>query len=167
MGHWYKGPDGIPAMIGVEDQGGYGKVVLAYLRDGHEGRRAYMNLYRHRDYDDRKKKLKRKLGFPMTSATRPKVIAELAKWVNNRLLPWVPRRFSVEARTFIRASTRPSPRAQDGSNDDVVMALGIALEMYAQYGEHKFDVRKKNVTPASQAERHEDRRPVGQADPRR
>jgi hypothetical protein len=167
LGNWYRGPDKIPAMIGVEDQGGYGKVVLAYLRDGHEGRKPYMNLYRHRDYDDRKKKLKTKLGFPMTVATRPKVVAELSRWVNNRLLPWVPRRFSVEARTFVRASTRPSPRAQDGSHDDVVMCLGIALEMYSQYGEHKYDIRKQNVAPVDQRERTRDLRPVGTADPRR
>lgn len=166
LGNWYKSKDG-PAMIGVEDQGGYGKVVIAYLRDGHEGRKPYMNLYRHRDYSDRKKKLKNPYGFPMTSATRPKVVAELGNWVNNHIFPWVTRRFAVEARTFVRTDTRPSPRAADGTNDDVIMAWGIALEMYSRYGEHKRDIRKKTFVPATLADRTEDLRPVGAADPRR
>jgi hypothetical protein len=167
LGFWYLGPDRIPAMIGVEDQGGYGKVILAYLRDGHEGRRPYMNLYRHRKYDDRKKKIVSKLGFPMDSSTRPKVCAELGRWVNNRLLPWVPLQFLREARTFVRQDTRPSPRASEGNNDDVVMSLGIGLEMYAIYGDFKHDVKKKNLSEADPADRYKDRRPVGTADPRR
>jgi hypothetical protein len=166
LGVWYRA-DRIPAMIGVEDQGGFGKVVLAYLRDGHEGRKPYMNIYRHRAYDDRKRKHKSKLGFPMNNSTRPKVVSELSRWVNQRLFPWVTRRFSVEARTFIRASTKPSPRAADGSHDDVVMAWGIALEMYSQYGEHKHDIRKTNTIPSERAAMKEDPRPVGAADPRR
>jgi hypothetical protein len=158
LGNWYAGPGGIPALVGVEDQGGYGKVVIAYLRDGHEGRKPYSNLYRHREYDDRTKKFKKKLGFPMNTQTRPKIVAELGQWVNRRLWPWVTRRFSVEARTFIRASTRPSPRAADGSNDDVVMAWGIALELFSQYGEHPHDIRK-TITVAQE-------RPVMETDPR-
>lgn len=166
LGNWYKCGK-IPAMIGVEDQGGYGKVVIAYLRDGHEGRRPYMNLYRHREYDDRKKKLKSKLGFPMNVSTRPKIVSELGQWVNKRLFPWVTRRFSVEARTFIRANSRPSPRAADGSHDDTIMSCGIALEMYSVYGEHPDDIRKKNVMPTERSASKEDPRTVATGDPRR
>ena len=135
------------ALVGVEKGGGYGDTVIAYLRDGHEGRKSYINLYRHRAYDDRKKKLKTTYGFPMQAATRAKVVAELARWVNERQLPWVSRRFSVEARTFVRRDTRPSPRHADGANDDAVFALGIALEMYSGYGDHKHDVRKTQAAP--------------------
>jgi hypothetical protein len=166
LGHWYRGPDKIPALIGVEDMGGYGKVVIAYLRDGHEGRRPYMNLYRHREYDDRKKKLKSKVGFPMSAATRPKVVAELGTWVNKRLFPWVTRTFRKEARTFVRQDTRPSPRAAEGTNDDVVIAWGIALELYSVKGEHKHDIRKKNVS-TERPTMTEDPRPVALGDPRR
>lgn len=169
LGNWYRGADGIPAMIGVEDQGGYGKVILAYLRDGHEGRKPYMNLYRHRQYDDRKRKHVSKLGFPMNASTRPKVVAELGQWVNRRLWPWITRRFAVEARTFVRQDTRPSPRASDGTNDDTIMAWGIALEMFSAYGEHPHSIKKKTHIPSSREEgagRYHDDRPVGD-DPRR
>jgi hypothetical protein len=103
----------------------------------------------------------------MNAATRPKVTAELGRWVNKRLFPWVTRQFRVEARTFVRMDTRPSPRASEGNHDDVIMAWGIALEMYSVYGEHAHDVRKKNLATADPATRYEDRRPVGTADPRR
>jgi hypothetical protein len=81
----------------------------------------------------------------MSSTTRAKVVAELAQWVNEKELPWVTRRFSVEARSFVRRDTRPSPRHADGANDDAVLALGIGLEMYAAHGQHKYDVRKKQA----------------------
>jgi len=167
LGNYYRGPDRIPALIGVEDQGGYGKVVIAYLRDGHEGRKAYLNLYRHREYDDRKKKMKAKYGFPMNSATRPKVVAELKDWVNKRLFPFVTRTFAWECRTFVRQDTRPSPRAAEGNNDDVVMAWGIALELYSAYGEHAHSIKKKNTVAQERQAMKEDPRPVGSADPRR
>ena len=162
LAEWYN-----HALIAVEDQGGYGKVVIAYLRDGHEGRKSYINLYRHKEYDDRKKKLKVKYGFPMGAASRAKVVAELARWINGKQLPWLPRRAVIESRTFVRQPTRPSPRHADGSHDDAVMSLGIALEVYDSRGEHKHDVKKKNLKPADPAERTKDRRPVGAADPRR
>jgi hypothetical protein len=163
LAEWYN-----HALVGVEDQGGYGKVVIAYLRDGHSGRKSYINLYRHREYDDRKKKLKIKYGFPMGAASRAKVVSELARWINGKELPWLPRRAVIEARTFVRQPTRPSPRHADGANDDAVMSLGIALEMFDARGDHKHDVRKKqNALTVDQAERTRDQRPVGAADPRR
>ncbi len=137
------------ALVAVEKGGGYGDTVIAYLRDGHEGRKSYINLYRHRAYDDRKKKLKTTYGFPMTAPTRAKVVSELAQWINTRQIPWVSRRFSAEARTFVRRDTRPSPRHSDGAHDDAVFALGIALEVYSRYGDHPHDVRKLQKAPVS------------------
>ena len=126
-GEWYN-----HALIGVEKGGGYGDTVISYLRDGHEGRRSYINLYRHRAYDDRRKKLKTSYGLPMTAATRAKVVAELARWVNGKALPWVSRRFSVEARTFDLRGF-PATTAVDGgrlswsyTTDDVGNIAAIA-----------------------------------------
>ena len=137
LGRWFN-----TALIAPEKGGGYGDVVVAYLRDGHEGRPPYPRVYRHRRYDDPSRKYADQLGFPMHEKTRAKVISELSEWFDGKLFPWVTRRFLVEARTFVRADTRPSPRAADGSNDDAIMAWGIALEMYSQYGEHRRDIRK-------------------------
>ena len=138
LGVWYN-----MGLIAVEKGGGYGDVVIAYLRDGHEGRKPYLRLYRHRAYDDRKRKLRPQYGYPMSRATRGKVIAGLAEWVNKQLLPWVTRRFMAEARTFVRQDTYPSPRAADGTHDDSVMAWGLALEVYDRYGNHPHDRKKK------------------------
>ena len=162
-GEWYN-----HALIGVEKGGGYGDTVIAYLRDGHEGRKSYINLYRHRAYDDRKKKLKTSYGFPMQATTRAKVVSELARWVNAKALPWVSRRFSIEARTFIRRDTRPSPRHADGANDDAVLGLGIALELYDRYGDHKHDARKTKKAPEGFRNRSDaDPRKAAAHDPRR
>ena len=50
-------------------------------------------------------------------------------------------RRSWSAKTFVRQDTLPSPRAAEGLNDDRVMSLAGALEMYRRYGSHPLDVR--------------------------
>ena len=91
----------------------------------------------------------------MQAATRAKVVSELAQWVNNRQLPWVTRRFAKEARTFVRRDVRPSPRHADGANDDAVLSLGIALEMYSVKGDHRHDIKKTQAAPKGFRERSE------------
>lgn len=139
LGLWYK-----TARIAPEDQGGYGKTIIAYLRDGHKGRKPYPKIYRHRDQSRADLQEQKPFGFPMNQKTRPKVVAELSIWVRDKLFPYVTRGFLSEARTFVRRETGTSPRAADGCNDDRVMAWGIALEMYAQFGEHEHDRKKRN-----------------------
>ncbi len=148
------------ARLGVEKGGGYGDVVIAYLRDGHEGRKPYPLLYRHEDVTDPKKRQKVSYGFPMNKSTRAMVVSELNEWINGRVWPWVTRRFSTEARMFVRQPTGTSPRAEDGANDDTILAWGIALALYHRYGTgHKFDRRKHTKKRAT--------RYYGPRDPRR
>ncbi len=52
-----------------------------------------------------------------------------------------------EARTFVHRNKKPSPAADDGANDDVVMAWGIALEMFSLFGEHPHDRKKQRRKP--------------------
>lgn len=137
LGKWFN-----TALIAPEKGGGYGDVVIAYLRDGHEGRAPYPKIYRHRNYDDPRAREKAQLGFPMNEKTRGMVVAQLGEWVSKTLFPWLPRRFRVEARTFVRKDTRPSPRADDGSNDDSIMAWGIALAVFHRRGEYEHDRRR-------------------------
>jgi len=136
------------AWIAPEKGGGYGDVVIAYLRDGHEGRKPYARLYRHRQFDDPRQKTRKVYGLPMTKQTRGMVVSELNEWVNKHHWPWLTKRFRTEARTFVRRTSGPSPAADDGANDDSIMAWGIALLLYARYGTgHKFDRRKQKAEP--------------------
>jgi len=139
MGLWYN-----TARIAVENQGGYGTTVIAYLRDGHKGRKPYPKIYRHRATDRSDAHETAAYGFPMNLKTRPKLVAELNTWIRDKLFPYVTRGFIAEARTFVRRETGTSPRAADGTNDDRVIAWGIALELYSQFGEHEHD-RKKDT----------------------
>ena len=82
LGRWYN-----TALIAPEKGGGYGDVIIAYLRDGHEGRPPYPRVYRHRRYDDPSRKFGDNLGFPMHERTRAKVISELVGVVRREALP--------------------------------------------------------------------------------
>lgn len=138
LGLWYNG-----ARVAIEKGGGYGDTIIAYLRDGLKGRKPYPKLYRHRRFDRPDQPESRAFGFPMNQQTRPKVCSELQNWINQKLLPHVTRQFFTEARTFIRRNANPSPRHADGCNDDAIFGWGIALEMFALYGEHEHDRRKQ------------------------
>jgi hypothetical protein len=48
-----------------------------------------------------------------------------------------------ECRTFVNRETGTTPRAQDGCNDDCVMACAGALEMYRLFGEHPERPKRK------------------------
>lgn len=144
-GLWYRGGANMPACrIGPELGGGYGDTVIAYLRDGHKGRKPYPMLYRHRGYETAGRKQTPRFGFPMNMKTRPKVVSGLREWIDKHLFPYMPEGLLGEAMTFVHRSTRPTPRAEDGCNDDRVMAWGIATELYSEFGEHEYD-RKKTV----------------------
>jgi hypothetical protein len=73
------------------------------------------------------------------------VINQIEQAIREKTIPAMPRSLIMECRTFVRQKTLPSPRAQEGSNDDRVMAFGIALEMYRQYGTHPKRVRVKRT----------------------
>lgn len=140
LGLWYN-----TARLAVEKGGGYGDVVIGHLRDGHKGRKPYPKMYRHRSWDHPTRPTTVQLGFPMNQKTRAHVVSALRDWVNDRLLPWMTPRWLSESRTFVHRETRPSPRAADGCNDDVVIAWGIALVLYGEFGEHQHSYKKKNM----------------------
>lgn len=141
------------ARIAPELGGGYGDTVIAYLRDGHKGRKPYPKLYRHRGYESAARKQTDRFGFPMNLKTRPKVISEIREWIDRRLMPWMPPGLLTECFTFVHRETRPSPRAADGTNDDRVMCWAIAYEMYAEFGEHEHDRKKSVIQQFKQAKK--------------
>jgi hypothetical protein len=133
-----KDPGTVPgfAKLAVENAGGYGNAVTAALRDRTAGRPAYGNLYRHL-LDNRSDRPEAKpYGFPMNVATRPKAIGQLDQAVRQRTLPWVTDSLLHEMEDFIEHDRGTSPRAREGSHDDLVMACSIALEMYRLCGRH-------------------------------
>ena len=136
LGRWYG-----TARVAVEMGGGYGEPVVISLRDGRKGRPHYPKLYRHTIGDRPDMHKLENYGFPMNLKTRPQVINQIEQAIRERSLPAMTRSLVMELRTFVRQDTLPSPRALDGSNDDRVMALGIALEMYRQYGTHEKRVK--------------------------
>jgi hypothetical protein len=131
LGRWYNG-----ALLAVESAGGFGEAVIIPLRDGKADRPAYPKLYRHVLSSRPDLPVSKPFGYPMNSKTRPLVISQLEKAIRERTLPFMPQTLWDEARTFIHAETNPSPRAQDGCNDDAVFAAAIALEMYRLRGHH-------------------------------
>ena len=136
LGRWFN-----TAMIAVEMGGGFGEPVVIALRDGKDGRPAYPKLYRHRMHDRSDLPEAKPYGFPMNLKTRPLVINQLEAALREHALPFLTDGLLSECRTFTYQKTMPSPRAQEGCNDDRVMAMAIALDLYRQYGAHP-DKRK-------------------------
>lgn len=144
LGKWYGN-----ARIAVEIGGGYGEAVIIPLRDGRDGRPPYPLLYRHSQETRTDRPRAKQIGFPMTTKTRPVVLSQLEQAIREREIDTLPRELLSECQTFVYAPTVPSPRAQDGCNDDRVMAAAIALEMYRRYGTHpeRWAGREKRKPP--------------------
>jgi hypothetical protein len=136
LGRWYN-----TARLAVEMGGGYGEPVVIALRDGKKGRRPYPKLYRHVQDDRPDWKQNASYGFPVNPKTRPQLVNQIEAAIREELLPHIPMQTILECKTFVRRDTLPSPRAAEGCNDDRVMALAGALEMYRRYGSHPHDVR--------------------------
>jgi hypothetical protein len=131
LGRWYN-----TALIAVEKAGGYGDSVMVSLRDGTTGRPKYPKLYRHRQYARPDQHENRAFGFPTNSSTRPQILNGLEAAIREKAIPFVSHGLLQECQTFVYAKTAPSPRAQDGTNDDRVMAAAIGVELFRQYGAH-------------------------------
>jgi len=131
------------ALIAIETQGGYGTAVVISMRDGVGGRPPYRHLYRHilgsrPDLPEAKP-----FGWPTNVQTRPTIVNQLEKAVRERVLPGIPQMLLREMQTFVEHETGTSPRAQEGTRDDRVMACCIALEMYRQRGSHPNKPKRK------------------------
>jgi len=136
LGRWYN-----TARLAVELGGGYGDAIIIPLRDGKAGRKPYPKLYRHVQDDRPDFRQNASYGFPITVKTRPLIINQLERAIREESLPHLPIDTILECQTFVRQETLPSPRAADTCNDDRVMALAGALELYRRYGIHPNDRR--------------------------
>jgi hypothetical protein len=137
LGKYYNG-----AKIAIERQGGYGEALIIALRDGNMNLPPYSNLYRHKKFTRGDKLLSEEYGHPMGPQARASVLDGLKSWIRMRLFPWMPAEHMGELGTFVYMDTLPSPRAQEGTNDDCVISLGLAVEMFRQFGQAPSKRRK-------------------------
>ncbi|MFA5053004.1 MAG: hypothetical protein WC565_03030 [Parcubacteria group bacterium] len=138
LGRWYN-----TALIAVEVAGGFGEAVTISLRDGKSARPPYPNLYKHRFSNRQGFQEAKTIGFPTNIHTRPLILTQLRKAIRERTLPFMTQQLWDECRTFVNRETGTTPRAQDGCNDDCVMACAGALEMYRLFGEHPERPKRK------------------------
>lgn len=131
------------ALLAIETGGGYGDAVIIPLRDGKDGRPPYRNLYRHVLSSRPDLPEARVYGFPINSKTRPLIVNQLERALRERTLPFVSDDLLFEMESFVERETGTSPRAEDGSHDDLVMACAIALEMFRFRGHHANAFRPK------------------------
>jgi hypothetical protein len=133
LGRWYN-----TAKLALEKGGGWGDAVMTALRDGKNLRPPYPNLYRHRQPTSvGAAEMARVYGFPMANQNRNLIVGHIEQALRERTLPWMTRGLIEECSTFVyRGLKKPSPAAQEGCNDDRVLACGIALEMFRQFGTH-------------------------------
>ena len=131
LGRWYNS-----ALIAVENQAGTGDSVVIPLRDGKGARPPYTPLYRHVLETRADLPIAQPYGFPMNNHTRPLVLNSLAKHIREKTIPYLTKQLCDEGITFVYRDTGTSPRAQDGCNDDCVMAAAITLDMYRRKGHY-------------------------------
>lgn len=145
LGRWYGRHHGCvaDAVLAIERGGGFGNATVISLTDGRKGRPPYSNLYRHREHVRVDHLVHKNIGFPMTAATRMPALENLESCVREKALPWLTDRLHSEMGSFVRydpkTGQKPSgtwPRAMQGTNDDLVMAAAITLELYRERGHH-------------------------------
>jgi hypothetical protein len=145
---WWLGKLYNTAQIAVERGGGYGEALIIALRDGTNQLPIYPNLYRHVSKTRSRVNVPFEYGFPMTTQTRPAVLEGLKYATWERRLPWVSQDFFYEMATFVHKDTTPTPRAEDGCNDDCVMSLAIAHYLYEHAGDTPArELKKQNRKP--------------------
>lgn len=145
LGKWYNG-----AKLGIERQGGYGESLIYALRDGHDNLPPYTNFYRHKAFTKTDKDYTEQIGHPMGTGSRQTVLEGLKTALHFRQFPWLTHGHVNELASFVYQDTGTSPRAMDGCNDDRVMSLALANEMYRQFGERanpKRRWRKRKYVP--------------------
>lgn len=123
------------AKIAVERGGGYGEALIIALRDGNNQLPIYPNLYRHVSKTKGNQPIAKEYGFPMTPKSRPAALESLKYALFQRKLPWISMDHLYELGTFVHKDTSPTPRAEDGCNDDCVLSLAMGWYIYEQSGE--------------------------------
>ena len=124
LGYWYH-----TALIGPE-RNNHGMVPLVAL----QGRR-YPRLFRM-DFMAQIKTSDRspRYGWHTGAATKPKLVADMADHLGDGIVQLHDERFLEEARTFLTTG-KGGYEASDGNHDDLVMGVGIAIQLMLDVGQ--------------------------------
>lgn len=152
LGRWYN-----TAKIAVERQGGSGEAVITVLREGTDNLPPYPNLYRHTKWASGNKPISEEYGHPMGEGSRQTILDGLKLALRQQQFAWIDYETLDELNTFVYKDTRPSPRAEDGCNDDCVFSLALGQEMYRQFGarpEKRRKWKKSKYRPSPVRQEH-------------
>ena len=124
LGYWYH-----TALVGPE-RNNHGMVPLVALQARH-----YPRLYRM-DFMAQIKTADRsaRYGWHTGSATKPKMVADMAEAFGDGLFSIRDERFLTEARTFLTTG-KGGYSASTGNHDDLIMGVGIALQLALDVGQ--------------------------------
>jgi len=111
------------ALIGIE-RNNMGVAVVKKLDE-----LGYRNQYRMEVLDELGMKVKDKLGWETNTRTRPILISDLNQVVFERQLIIRSSDIIGEMKSFVKGPSG-KPEAQAGTHDDLVIATGIAYQMY-------------------------------------
>lgn len=123
LGYFYAGGQDC-AMIGVEvnkDGITTNKILQSEIM--------YPRLYRRRTVDHTREKNEFKLGFHTNERSREMILNKLGRWINEGEFNLVDEATIMECMTFAYDENGKA-QAQEGSHDDCVIALAIAIHMY-------------------------------------
>lgn len=126
LGFWYSQLDktgaGRPALIAVENNHESGATVLVKLQQDLK----YPNLFKHRSVNRRINKITEYVGWRTTGETRMPMLDELAQAIREESIEIPCPETIGEMMTFVRDDSG-KPQAQEGTHDDRVISLAIAL----------------------------------------
>lgn len=105
----------------------------------------YPNLYFREEIDDITMSVKKKVGWITSMKTRPVMLAELRRMLNQIKDCWNDKGFLEECLTFVRGDNG-RPDAMTGKHDDQIIALAIALEV-RKNAPMTFEVKDPGLTP--------------------
>lgn len=111
------------ALVGIE-RNNMGVAVVKKLDE-----LGYKNQYRMEVLDELGIKIKDKLGWETNSKTRPILISDLNQVVTERKLIIRSSEVIGEMKSFVK-NKRGKAEAQTGTHDDLVIAAGVAYQMY-------------------------------------
>lgn len=120
LGLYYK-----EAVMAIEENN-HGLAVLNRLKE------SYYNLYKRTTHDKATDTEKEQLGWWTSEKTKALAIDNLARLIRTRQLGTKSKRFIQECLTYVREDNG-STNAQQGSNDDIVMASAIILYVMPNY----------------------------------